>query len=109
MGASPTPLPVISTARTSIVASSMARWTLRQTRNWYRLSAGNESKGPRWYDWAALTLPRYQQDPAWVHALLVRRSLSDPSVLTYYVVYAPVDTKIHEWVRVAGQRGQVQY
>jgi len=77
--------------------------------DWYRLSAGNESKGPRWYDWAALTLPRYQQDPAWVHALLVRRSLSDPSVLTYYVVYAPVDTKIHEWVRVAGQRGQVQY
>ena len=32
MGASPTPLPVISTARTSSVASSMARWTLRHTR-----------------------------------------------------------------------------
>ena len=30
MGALPTPLPVTSTARTCIVASSMARWTLRQ-------------------------------------------------------------------------------
>lgn len=29
---------------------------------------------------------------------------SDPSAIAYYVVYAPVDTTIDEWVCVAGQR-----
>lgn len=70
--------------------------------DWYRLSAGNGARGPREYDWAALTLPRYQQDLVWVHALLVRRSLPDPGAIAYYVVYAPGDTTMHEWVRVAG-------
>lgn len=76
--------------------------------DWHRLSAGNGAKGPRWYDWAALTLPRWQQDPAWVHALLVRRNLSDPSAIAFYVVYAPVATTLGEWVRVAGQRWTVE-
>jgi len=76
--------------------------------DWSRLSAGDGAKGPRWYDWAAMTLPRWQQDPAWVHALLVRRSLSDSSAIAYYVVCAPADTTMHEWVRVAGQRWTVE-
>jgi len=72
--------------------------------DWQRLSAGDGAKGPRLYDWAALTLPRWRQDLTWIHALLVRRSLSDPSAIAYYVVFAPVDTTLHQWVHVAGQR-----
>lgn len=76
--------------------------------DWHRLSAGNGAKGPRWYDWAALTLPRWQQDPAWVHALLVRRSLTNPQEVAYYVVFAPTETSLQDWVRVAGQRWTVE-
>jgi SRSO17 transposase len=35
---------------------------------------------------------------------LVRRSLSDPTDLTAYVVFAPQDTPLEEGVRVAGTR-----
>ncbi len=76
--------------------------------DWQRLSAGDGTKGPRVYDWAALALPRWQQDPAWIHALLVRRSLKDPDDVAYYVVFAPAETNLHDWVRVAGQRWTIE-
>jgi len=50
---------------------------------WYRLSAGDGAKGPRWYDWMWLPLAAPLQ-PHWRRWLLVRRSLSDPTELTAY-------------------------
>lgn len=76
--------------------------------DWHRLSAGNGAKGPRVYDWAALTLPRWQQDPNWVHALLLRRSLSDRDDIAYYIVFAPAATQLLDWVRIAGQRWTIE-
>ena len=55
---------------------------------WCRLSAGDGAKGPRWYDWQWLALTTPLQ-PHWRRWLLVRRSLSDPTDLTAYVVFAP--------------------
>lgn len=75
---------------------------------WQRLSAGTGSKGPRVYDWLAIDLPRFQQDPTWQHALLVRRSISDPDEFSYYVVFAPVTTTIEDWVKIAGQRWTIE-
>jgi len=75
---------------------------------WQRLSAGTGSKGPRVYDWLAIDLPRCQQDPSWQHALLVRRSISDPDKVSYYVVFAPTTTSIEEWVKIAGQRWTIE-
>ncbi|MBZ0304767.1 MAG: IS701 family transposase, partial [Anaerolineae bacterium] len=75
---------------------------------WQRLSAGEGTKGLRWYDWAALSLPRWGEDPHWQHALLVRCSLNDPSELAFYVVFAPAITTLADWVRVAGQRWTVE-
>jgi SRSO17 transposase len=75
---------------------------------WQRLSAGTGSKGPRVYDWLAIDLPRFQQDPHWQHALLVRRSISDPHELSYYVVFAPAATTLEDWVRIAGQRWTIE-
>ena len=74
---------------------------------WQRVSCGNGAKGPREYDWALLPLPRWRQSPDIFHALLVRRSLTDGE-LTYYVVFAPVDTRLPALVRVAGQRWTVE-
>lgn len=40
--------------------------------------------------------------------LLVRRSLSDPKEMAYYVVYGPPETKPEEMVRVAGKRWAIE-
>jgi SRSO17 transposase len=74
---------------------------------WGRLSAGEGSQGPRWYDWACLALP-YTRTAGQAHWLLARRSLSDPTDLAYYRVYGPADTCVEEMVRVAGRRWTVE-
>ncbi len=74
---------------------------------WARLSAGEGSQGPRWYDWACLALP-YVATMGRTHWRLARRSRSDPTKLAYYRVYGPVDTPVHEMVRVAGRRWTIE-
>lgn len=75
---------------------------------WQRLSAGDGAKGPRLYDWALVPLPRFQQADDVLHALLVRRSLSDPTERAYYVVFAPANVTLQTLVEVAGQRWKVE-
>jgi SRSO17 transposase len=77
------------------------------TEDWYRLSAGDGAKGPRWYDWTWLPLAVPVQ-PAWRRWLLVRRSLSDPTDLTAYVVFAPQATALETLVPVAGSRWTIE-
>ena len=70
--------------------------------DWQRLSAGEGSKqGPRLYDWARVSpLPRTPlEERDW---LLVRRSITDPADLTYYVCFSPTEVSLAELVRVAG-------
>ncbi len=70
---------------------------------WARLSAGDGSQGPRWYDWACLALP-YVTQPGTAQWLLVRRSVSDPTERAYYRVYGPAETTVDALTRVAGRR-----
>ncbi len=74
---------------------------------WTRLRAGDGAKGPRWYDWRWVSLAD-PVDPTWRRWLLVRRSLSEPTDLTAYVVFAPQPTTLAEVVRVAGSRWTVE-
>ena len=74
---------------------------------WTRLSAGDGAKGPRWYDWRWLPLATPLL-PGWCRWLLVRRSLSAPTDLTAYVVFAPQTTPLEEVVRVAGSRWTIE-
>ena len=74
---------------------------------WQRLSCGDGAKGPREYDWALLPLPRWGQAPEILHALLVRRSVTDGE-LAYYVVFAPASTTLQTLVTVAGQRWTIE-
>ena len=74
---------------------------------WCRLSAGDGAKGPRWYDWTWLPLAT-PLPPHWRRWLLVRRSLSDPTELTAYVVFAPHVTVLETVVQVAGRRWTVE-
>ena len=74
---------------------------------WCRLSAGDGAKGPRWYDWRWLPLAAPLQ-PHWRRWLLVRRSLSDPTELTAYVVFAPHTAALATVVPVAGSRWTIE-
>src|SRR5258708_7277796 len=56
--------------------------------SWQRLSAGEGAKGPRLYDWARGHLCRLAE-PQWEHWLVVRRSISTPTELAYYLGFAP--------------------
>jgi len=74
---------------------------------WMRCSAGDGTKGPRWYNWRSLPLAD-PVDPEWRRWLLVRCSVSDPTDLTAYVVFAPQETTLEDVVRVAGTRWTIE-
>jgi SRSO17 transposase len=76
---------------------------------WARLAAGEGAQGPRWYDWAAVSLPAAPAGPpARAQWLLARRSVSDPTELAYYRAAGPAATPLAELVRVAGSRWAVE-
>jgi SRSO17 transposase len=72
-------------------------------KGWQCLSAGEGSKGQRLYDWLLL-------DPgeSGGHLLLVRRSISKPSELAYYICHSTYPAPLAELVRVAGSRWAVE-
>lgn len=75
---------------------------LAPTRGWQRLSAGAGSKGQRLYDWLLIN------PGADDHQLLVRRSISRPDELAYYIIHTSTPVPIAELVRVAGSRWGVE-
>ena len=74
---------------------------------WERLSAGAGSKGPRLYDWRRLEVSAPALE-GWKRWLLIRRSISDSSEMTGYIVFARAHTSLAELVRVAGTRWTVE-
>jgi hypothetical protein len=81
--------------------------TAEPLEGWRRLSAGAGSKGERLYDWARFRLCRLQQAP-WDHWLLVRRKLSKPDEMAYYVVFGPATTSLEALAQIAGRRWPVE-
>ena len=75
--------------------------------DWRRLPAGQGSKGPRLYDWARVRLLRLQAPP-WDHWLLIRRSISDPRDMAFYVAFGPHTTELKELAAVAGLRWTIE-
>jgi SRSO17 transposase len=74
---------------------------------WKKISAGDGAKGPRLYHWARVAI-RPLEDPAMGYWLLVRRSLTDPTDLAYYLCYGPPSTPLRELVRIAGTRWAIE-
>jgi SRSO17 transposase len=75
--------------------------------DWTRLSAGQGSKGPRWYEWTRLRL--LQEAPSgWARWVLARRSIEDPPELAYYLAFAPATSMLQTLVQVAGARWTVE-
>jgi SRSO17 transposase len=75
-------------------------------RAWKKISAGAGSKGPREYHWARAAIrPLEDTGGYW---LLVRRNLTDPTDLAYYLCHGPESTPLRELVRVAGARWAIE-
>src|SRR4051794_16046321 len=75
--------------------------------DWQRLSCGDGAQGKRLYDWACVPLRPAMAD-GWAHALVVRRSISDPDELAYYLVHLPTDTPVTAIVRAIGARWTIE-
>jgi SRSO17 transposase len=78
-----------------------------------RRSCGAGAKGLRSYDWALaeVTWPggaEHGPRRGYVHLLLVRRSITDPTQVAYFAVHAKADTPIGEIVRVMGLRWGIE-
>jgi SRSO17 transposase len=74
---------------------------------WQRLSAGEGAKGPRMYDWVLMELAESTAEE-WPRQLLLRRSLADETEIAAYRTFAPADTPLSEFVRVAGTRWAIE-
>jgi SRSO17 transposase len=69
---------------------------------WHRLNCGNGAKGRRWYDWALFATDRPEI------SLLVRRSVSRPSELAFYLCHTPQPVPLAVLAKVAGTRWCVE-
>ncbi|MEV6980419.1 IS701 family transposase [Sphaerisporangium sp. NPDC051017] len=69
---------------------------------WQRLSCGPGAKGERRYDWALVATT----SPA--HHLLIRRSITRPGELAYFLCHTPNPAPLPELVRVAGARWTIE-
>jgi hypothetical protein len=74
---------------------------------WQRISCGDGTKGPRSDDWVRIHF-NCPDAPGWERWLLVRRSISDPKDLAYYLVFAKSGTCLAEMVSVAGTRWTIE-
>ena len=74
---------------------------------WRRLSCGDGAKGPRRYDWARRPLngPEPEKYARW---LLLRRNLSDPADVAYFVCGGPPATALEGLVAIAGRRWAIE-
>ena len=101
-------LAVPSTQRVGLTAKAaqvVASWP---TEAWERLSAGEGSQGPRWYDWACMSMPWRDAPEGMTHLLLARRSVSHPEEVAYYFVFGPTTVTLAQLALVAGTRWQVE-
>ena len=77
---------------------------LVEPHGWNRRSCGPGSKGQRLYDWAWIATASER------HQLLIRRKISDPSELAYYIAYVPEHyvCSLTDLVKVAGARWAIE-
>ena len=74
---------------------------------WQRLSAGDGSQGPRWYEWACVPLPSASQ-PGMRQWVLARRGVSEPGEMAYYRAFGPAATPLAALAHVAGARWAIE-
>ncbi len=89
---------------------SQASDLLARAHRWERRSCGHGAKGERFYDWAffTVTLPKEPPADGFTHTLMIRRSVSDPDEVAYFLAHAPHATPASAMVAVAGIRWRIE-
>jgi SRSO17 transposase len=77
---------------------------------WERRSCGNGTKGMRIYDWTAVAVAVAGQapTPGYAHTLLIRRSVSTPSEVEFFLAHALAGTAVTEMIDAAGMRWKIE-
>jgi SRSO17 transposase len=80
-----------------------------QKQDWTQAVIKEGSKGPIVCDFAFLRVTESRGDlPAGELWLIIRRNLDDPTEIKYYFSNAPLDTPLHEFVRISGMRWPIE-
>ncbi len=93
--------PHVAKVRADQLAASLPR------RAWQRLSAGDGSKGPRFYDWAWISIEAEQPEAQGQRWLLIRRN-NATGELAYYRCWSSAPVPLRELVGVAGRRWTIE-
>ncbi len=106
-GRPPTRSKVLADAQQPLsVVAVVAAWPASR---WQRLTVAQGSHGPRTYDWACQRILENADGlpgrDAW---LLVRRSLTEPHDLAFYLSNAPADTPLLTLAQVAAMRYTIE-
>jgi SRSO17 transposase len=80
-----------------------------QKRDWVQAVIKEGSKGPIVCDFAFLRVTESRGGlPTGELWLIIRRNLDDPSEIKYFFSNAPIDTPLHEFIRVSGMRWPIE-
>lgn len=106
-GRPPTRLRVVDgQPKWEMVRDVVAKWP---NRRWRRLAVGCSEKGFIAYDWARLrVVERRDELPGEAVWLLARRSVSDPTEVSYFLSNAPPSTSLKELARIAASRSAIE-
>lgn len=74
---------------------------------WQSLCVGDGSKGPRLSDWTRLPLLHQGRDDG-QHWLLIRRSQDDPTLLWFFLAFAPLGTALADLALAWGARWHIE-
>src|SRR6266567_6149228 len=100
------PFPKTSALDSAIVP--MRLWRVGLLKGGSACQREKAERRPRFFDWAWQELSFRWTEPGWKQWLLARRSLSDPTEIAYYFVFAPETVTLEQVVRAAGSRWQVE-
>src|SRR5438067_4339206 len=75
---------------------------------WQRLKVGAGTKGPRLFEWAAVSINHPYDPRRWQRWVLVRRSCSDPEDLAFYLAFGPAGTPLNQLAGAAGRRWTIE-
>ena len=105
-GRKPTKERVVDGTAPVLIPALVASWPEHR---WQRLEVAEGEKGPRIYDWACQQIIESQdQLPGRDGWLLVRRSVTDPEDLAFYLSNAPAETALLTLAQVASTRYTVE-
>jgi SRSO17 transposase len=106
-GRHPTRLRLRNPNQHPTLVKALARKIPKQ--NWLQAVIKEGSKGPITCEFAFLRVIESRANlPAAELWLILRRNLDDPSIIKYYFSNAPIDTPLHEFVRISGMRWPIE-